>query len=554
MKSTHRYLHALGALICLLAVGLLCFGPRIGQIGFYLDDWSMFSQLHFCAQDWLSLTKQCLSDVRVQIRPLEAPYFALLQLFFQDHPLGAHVCNLLLEVLGAWFLYLSMVRMTGDKALSMVAGLLFLLYPNHDATHYWITASSSTLSMTLYLASLWLSIKGVQNKRAIWLYLAALTFAASVYNYEAYMPLVALSGGCILLLLLKQYRLRQAIYRTGLYLLPYLGIVVSMYLYQRVYIASLKMNYTRPMVMDPAYMASVLEHGFRVSLGPDAFAFFAKHAQEVNHLGNLTTNIIALVAICLLAIITLAVSKAEATAPRKYLLLMVLGLVTLISSYSIFALAADYLPILDTIINRVNYGGALGASLFIAGALGLLANLLGRRSRLYAVVLSALCIPLVVFFTLTNWALSKPWTLSWTMQKQIRQILAGKAQQFHDGDCILLANAPRYVNWSPMFDGVWDFEQMVRLTLNNKKINGNVVSERFSVLPNELKDISLKFVCARYPYRQLFLLVPCPEQWFEIHSAQQFISTVEQHGMHFGLDPKAVSRWKQESSTQAKLK
>lgn len=538
--------HALVALICLLLVEALCFGPGIKQIGFYLDDWSMFSQLHFCSQDFFSLMRQCLSDIRVQIRPLEAPYFVLLQLLFNDRPLGAHLVNCGMEVLSAWFLYLSLTRIISDRALSLVAALLFLLYPSHDATHYWITASSATLSMMLYTMSLWLSLKLAQGKR--WLWLSVTVFACSVFNYEAYMPLCAVNVVCILFVRARNTGWRNALLPTALTCLPYAAVVAAMWAYQRLYLTSLKTSYTRPLTLDPQYMLSVVQHGLSNNLGNEGIRFYWERTHDAIAAGLPPATMIsfALLALCTLASL-LFLSSRRQESKHPALPLLFLGLFTLLCSYSIFALAADYVPTLQTTMNRINYGGALGASMMLAGLLGCANALFKTAGKTRAIMLSALLCPLLTFFTLSNWGLSKPWILSWNVQKHIRQLLAHQGSRFHAGDTIILANAPRYVQWAPMYDGVWDFEPMLKLTLNNPNLNGNVVSERLSVSSTGIADISLNFVCGKYPFKNLYLLVPTPEQWFSIGSADEFIQTVETHGMGFGLSPEAVKRWKQEA-------
>src|SRR5262249_15038562 len=162
----------LAILAGLALIELCCFGGAIEHSGLYLDDWQMICQLHFGPQSFLEATGSLLSvDPRVAIRPVEAPYFALLYLLFGIQPIAYHVVNAVTEVLAAWFLCLSVNSLTGSRFLSAAAALAFLLYPAHDSTHYWIVASSVTLSGLLYLISLWLSVCGAAdgNTRLHWL-------------------------------------------------------------------------------------------------------------------------------------------------------------------------------------------------------------------------------------------------------------------------------------------------------------------------------------------------------------------------------------------------
>src|SRR3990167_1997404 len=154
-----HHAQTLGCLVifaCLTIVWLLCFGHIDCRVGFYLDDWATFSPMHFVEKTWWSLFQSCLADDRLVIRPLECGLFALTWLAFGDHPLGHHLINGAFEILGAFLAHLALSRLTANRALSLVAALLVLIYPTHDATHYWVIASAISGALTLYLLSLYL--------------------------------------------------------------------------------------------------------------------------------------------------------------------------------------------------------------------------------------------------------------------------------------------------------------------------------------------------------------------------------------------------------------
>src|SRR4030095_59745 len=154
--------------------------------------------------------------------------------------------------------------------------------------------------------------------------------------------------------------------------------------------------------------------------------------------------------------------------------------------------------------------------------------------------------PFLCFLVLANWGLAKPWMDCWTVEKHITALVSARRGQFGAGTAILLAHCPRYVNWSPLFDGVWDFEAMLHMNLNDRNIQGGVVSDRMVLSRSNIKDISAGFTCGTYPFRQLFVFVPNPEQWIPIGYAQQFIQTINAKGMGFGLSRSTIERWHRE--------
>lgn len=535
------------ALIAIFLLEFLCFGSIIGKIGFYMDDWSMYAGLHFGPNNWLDLTTACLKDPKVIIRPLEAPYFALLFKCFGNKPLGHHLVNAICEAFGAWFLYLGLARVCQNRAFAFISSAIFLLYPNHDATHYWLTASSATVSLSLYTLSFWQAVKGFQDNRFGLVLLSAFTFLLSVFNYESFMPLFPFTLLCCLFLALEgQQNKKQAITKTILYFSPYLAITVVTWWYRRVYLPRvLPDSWTPATGFDLGHIITVYREGFNGNIFPPAFAFFGQQVTRFLSTGIDQSESILFVAVIATSAITafwLAKSDSQIK-PSMLAKLSIAGFATILSSYSIYALALTYVPGLDTIINRINAGASVGTALIIASLIFFISSTI-KSVNARSIVAATLSTMLLGFFVLSNWGLSKPWIASWGVQKHIRTIIENKHSMFKTGDSIILANAPRYVMWAPLFDGVWDFQNMVRWSLNNKEINAGVVSERIVLTRNDASDISHNYRCGTYSFKSMHLLTPAPETWYRVPSAERFIEIVENHGMAFGLDKTMPSKWR----------
>lgn len=56
-------------------------------------------------------------------------------------------------------------------------------------------------------------------------------------------------------------------------------------------------------------------------------------------------------------------------------------------------------------------------------------------------------------------------------------------------------------------------------------------------------------------FSHLLVFIPNPEQWIEIHSAPEFISTIQKQGMRFDLTTATINRWRKEilSSSNASV-
>jgi hypothetical protein len=234
-------------------------------------------------------------------------------------------------------------------------------------------------------------------------------------------------------------------------------------------------------------------------------------------------------------------------------ILLPIGLVTVILSYTIFGLNPEYFPTFQTLVNRINEGAAVGIGIACAGLIALIFKFLKGKGgqALQAIVIAMVLLPVLALSFIADRGYAQPWILSWYTQKVIQDSLKNNASRFKPGDSIILANCPRYVMWAPLFDGVWDFQPMLQLTLKSRDIKGGVVSERMEIHDNQLKDISRGVVCNTYDFSRLFIIIPPKGEIVPIHSAEEFISTIEQRGFGFGLERSVLAKWR---SQMAKTK
>src|SRR5580693_8162006 len=94
-----NWLPNLTVFLALIACQAIWFGPIIGKVGFYLDDWSTYANLCNGQQNWQSLLQISLDDPRIITRPLEALVYVGSWLSFHDQVWGHHFLNCLFEVL-----------------------------------------------------------------------------------------------------------------------------------------------------------------------------------------------------------------------------------------------------------------------------------------------------------------------------------------------------------------------------------------------------------------------------------------------------------------------
>lgn len=538
----------LGMIIVLFLVESLTFLPVVKNIGFYLDDWATFTNLHFANHNFIDVLRASLNDPRMITRPVQCLYYAVTYMCFGDQPLGYHLLRCAIEAAGAVFLYLGLARFSKSRSIAAIASLLFLLYPTHDASHYWIGAGlGAGTGLALYLLSFWLLNESLVGRKTYWL--SVFAFALSAYCYEAFLPLLSLSFFAAFQSRQEKEKNKKVsipvLVGTLTTMLPFLLVGLSEPFYQRAIVPIFTHVFLSPSRFDLSYFVSVFAAGLNVSLGPDAFVFIKERFFDGFRTNWSSTRVVFLAAIALICSLPFVLAKNENVVPKNALYLFASALITLITSYLTFAVADGYTPVLATMMNRVNTGASVGASLILAiGIVWLASKMRGKAGQTFGML--ALSLPFILSFTLADWGLSGHWISSWQVQKRVRELVAGRIPQLSKNDAILLVNCPRYVMWAPVFDGVWDFQEMSRMVSGRKDLVAGVVSERFELGSHDIKDYSCGFLCASYPYESLTMLVPNSEEWIKVSTAAEFIEVVERKGMGFGLSTEALAKWKKQ--------
>jgi hypothetical protein len=545
--------------IYLTVVELLVFAPIVGRIGFYLDDWGMLSGLVFAPNGPLAKINWVLfNDPKTIIRPLQALHFGGLFAIAGTKPAIWHVFNGLLEILAAWLLYACLFIFGKNRMVSLLTAALFLLCPTHDCTHYWVLCSSATLSMVFWLSSLASTMLAVRLHKPSLHGLSFLLFAASLFNYELFVPLAAINvlaawwmGAGDKTKIFARSAIMSSLLLSGGFAL----CIASYLFWVRVIVPKLGVGYIHPIHFSAATMFDTVAQGIAVSLPVEQSSFLL--TQTINAFDP--TALLPCLAVALLTGILIfafvstsadssPASGSAAIVPSRSLVmeLLVAVLIIIPLSYTVFGLSPEYRPTLLTIINRVNYGASIGTCMLYALAMMATGRFGSKRIAAQGAVVAIAAGVLLSCFVLSDRAMAKPWELSWTMQKHVANLVKTHPDICLKASCVMLFNSPRYVMWAPVFDGTWDFENLGQVTLKRKDLHFGVVSERLQLNDNHATDISSEFVCGKYPFRGMVALVAPQSLFIPINSSQEFISCVQQHGFGFGLDKSMPIKWQEE--------
>ncbi len=568
------------SLIVLTVVELLTFLPIISKIGYYLDDWATLAFLHFAPHGdtlWGLLRDYFINDSRVLIRPVEVLHFGLIYWFCGENSYSYHLIYLVIEIVSAYLSFLILNRLSGKPALALAGALYFLLHPGHDSCRYWVLGASLGLSTLLMQLSMYCAIKAfdARLRAQTWLFngLAGLAYLVGLLNYESILPLAATT---VMYLFVLSYKGAAGTFATRALsgiksALPIIAVsvlsVVAFVGYQRVLMPYLGLGYAHAVTLDPALMLKTIATGIDINLPGPAMAFFGSQARACLDVisGSEIWRLFAITLTSMAAMVWFnrsgGAKSSETAIASRYLgpwSLITIGCISVVATYSIFGLSPDYLPTYQTLVNRINIGATFALASIFMGMLWFLsperlAGLFkGGSGRMLATTSSVVTVVVATatlgFFVLANWGLAKPWLVSWLTQTQVRNKLLALKDKLDPDACILLANCPRYVMWAPVYDGVWDFQNMSRVILDRDGAQGNVVSDRLQIDKNGLTDISYGFTCGKYPFSKLYVLVAPGDELVRVPDAQTFIDLVDKKGRQFGLDDKVLATWREQAA------
>jgi hypothetical protein len=365
---------------------------------------------------------------------------------------------------------------------------------------------------------------------------------------------------CGVLLLSSEYRTESRLNTfasTVRWFAPFIILGLLEPVYQRFMLPRLTHVFLSPTAVDPIYSLNVFVQGLNVSLFAGLWSFLASRIREcilsltMLNVWQLTGTLAATAAL-------MAVSYSRNQRVQYKRLFVACGL-TILASYLTFALAQGYTPVLDTMINRVNIGASVAVSILMAMTIKWLVERFHRSTPGYklscrpdrrAITISLMVLPLVAGMVLANLGMSAFWICSWNVQKNVRFLISKSAENIKDGDAIILGDTHRYLMWAPVFDGTWDFQSMLRMTLNKNTVSGGVVSDRLCISGNKIRDISLGYVCASYDADKVKLLLPSESAWIPVNTSKQFIDLVAKKSSR-DISAATLKRWRQGAADQS---
>lgn len=426
----------------ILAVGaFLCYGgPVVRRLGFYHDDWPLIETMAFHGGGLWELVRFQFAHSAFLFRPGSVFCWTIPFLAFGASPVPWH----LLAMAFTWALGLTVDGTLRDLGLprraSLLAALLFMAFPNKDATLFWpATALTVTPSILFFLLAYRLHLRRVARGGAALLAASCLLLIMSLCIYEQtffLLPLWLVVPGLV-------DEPAAARLRRGI---GWGAAAVALFALYKFGVAPRLMPYNKTVVLSPKHALFVAYMSVRAFADPRWFVYLLQLAWA----GVRWNPFVSLAAVLLPVWAWRATGDDEgaATAPRAVVLW---GAGVFVLAYLPLCFS-DYAPSAYDHMNRLNELPALGVA---AALCGWAAASTGRARSVALALATSFCL-------LVSGAFAEVWAESYHRQLAVRDAVIG--QPWPEGKTVLVVLPELYAaRKAPVFLSGYDVSAAIHL-------------------------------------------------------------------------------------------
>jgi hypothetical protein len=191
------------SVLVIVTTAVLMYLRPVFELGFYYDDWPVLAAFgDATGQSWSEHLALCRRELDPAGRLGSCLYSTTVNATLGADAAAYHVLALVLLIVCALLVYLLLVCCQLGHWPSLVAAVLFVIYPGSDSTRLWGGAVFGQYVLALYLCAVLLAIAGLRRTGARSLAWHATSFGLFVlvlFTYEVVVPLIAVAGGFYLL-------------------------------------------------------------------------------------------------------------------------------------------------------------------------------------------------------------------------------------------------------------------------------------------------------------------------------------------------------------------
>jgi len=388
----------------LLVLALAIYGHYATKGGWFYDDWRTYAELRDRHGGFFAELHACTKTIPGG-RSLACIYHAGEYRLFGGHRTEYQFASIAFLVFDATLLYAIALRSHLSRAWALLIAAAFVLFPASDSARLWDVASLAGYDVALALGAILatLSALGRRGRPALALHvLGGLLAILAMATYEIALPLIALGGATYCL----AYRNRSALLRWGVDV----GLVVLFLGYRLIF---------APLSAESGFLVHRSASQTISRAGVLLEGAWATWRGEYVPGGGWTIALAVLAA----AVIALAARSREfrrGVAP--WLALFVFGVALSAAGALVYLTANDlYVPVVDSIFNRLNVPGSFGYVAMAVAILGAIYEVL-RTCKLPRQVAALLLALPIAASTVHQLGISnehiRAWEASWRDQQQ----------------------------------------------------------------------------------------------------------------------------------------
>lgn len=456
-----RIYNSLFPWLILFIAAFFCYGGfKITRLGFYNDDWILLSYLHLARPGFFSrLAALVRGNDSALFRPFQILSLTTCYVLFGLRPLLWQGTLLLINV-GLSFLICRLLEVYGvAKRLALIGGVIFLAFPNKDATMFWPVVMANSLALGLWLLGYLLHLQFIKTGRKSRLGMSAGALLISLATYEQ----------CIFLFPLWLITPFPASARTRRGFAVAAAVTAFFSLYKFIFVPyGLHVQYNKTIILSWMHFVEVYWNGLKSTGDPLVFSYIGRSIA-----GSFKSSpvVSTLALVWPLAILAAQERRSKSDGRR----LAVLGAGMFILGYLPIALS-DYMPMPFNHMNRINEVPMVGVVLLLICGL----QALGRAKW----VEPAACLGAGLLLV-CHMGFAQYWVEAYRRQLEVKDLVMRNLASWPRDKILLLLLPERAVaHKAPVFIAHWDISGAARIWTQDRERDADVIAPSFEFGPD----------------------------------------------------------------------
>jgi hypothetical protein len=435
----------------LIALTVAAFTPHVLHGGFYSDDWSIASNVHFAKPEYFGAVRELFHTVGG--RPVLAAALPVSHVLFGDTA-GPQIAFGLLLGIATCLCFFVLLRMLGLERLhaTLIASLA-LVFPWSDSVRLWTTGSVITIAIALFFVGVICALSGLSRSgpKSVFLHAGAvLCYVASVLTYQATGLAAALAGAIYLAHATPQRAVRR-------WAIDFLAVVTAL---------AWSANATRDVrhVASPTEMLSDIPAFVRQATVLFVDALLAFPGADRHRALEAAALVVVAVVVATAAIRV----RRRHDAPGRWLFVAAASGVVLVVAY-VMLLGSFLHPLDHGLDNRANVFAAFAYATLVYACVMVAANVVARR---VANVVGITCICLIlVGYVLRVRSDEEHWEDAAALQRRTLAAIERELPTLPKDASVVAVSFPgETAPEVPVFEATWDLAGALQLQAEDRTI------------------------------------------------------------------------------------